>query len=289
MAKSKRKSQKKSSGFDEAFKDVIKTYFEKFAIVETEFEIHRLPRKIDILIIEADKPIKEQVVVFTYFTQFNVLDFKSEPDKFTQEDLHKMGYYIYGLLIREKKRINPENLTYTLVCSEKPEILFRNFKPKETNKKGLYTIEGISIIKVYVLVIDELERGLEKELKFLKVFCGKENQDVFINEILDEEHDEIILLWLFVLYKEKMMVIAKKKGIKTSGLEEKVEELAIYFKLNTKFTQTGRRIGTKRGEHKNALRNAIELKKAGMNIEFISGIVKLSHEWLEKFFKKIHL
>lgn len=285
MAKPKSKTKKQSTGFDEAFKDIIKTYFEKFAIVETDFEIHRLPRKIDILIIEANKPIKNHVVVFTYFKQFNVLDFKSEPDKFTQEDLHKIGYYIYGLLLREKKRINSENLTYTLVCSDKPNILFQNYKPIDTDKKGLYIIKEISIINVYILVINELEEGLEKELKFLKVFYGHEFRDRFIDEFLDKEEndDEIILLWLLLLYKERTMVIAKEKGIKFSGLEDKVEELAKVFGLKNKFTQ----IATKRTERKSAIQTAIRMKNMNIDIEIISKATLLPIPWLKRFFKKI--
>ena len=91
----------------------------------------------------------------------------------------------------------------------------------------MYIIEEISIIKVYVLVIDELEEGLEKELKFLKIFIGEKFRDGFINNLFDKEEDEEeILLWLLLLYEDKTMVIAKEKGIKFSGLEEKVEKLA---------------------------------------------------------------
>ncbi|MCB1190991.1 MAG: hypothetical protein H7A23_18940 [Leptospiraceae bacterium] len=222
------------------------------------------------------------------FKQFNVLDFKSEPDKFIKEDLYKIGYYIYGLLIREKKRIHTENLTYTLVCSQRPGILFKDFKPIETEKKGLYTIKEISIIKVYILVIDELENNLDKELKFLKIFSGEKNQSDFINELFDKEEDEEeILLWLLLLYEEKMMVIAKERGIKFSGLEEKVEKLAKTFGLEDKFIRIGEKRGEKRGEYKKALKTAIQLKKAGMNVDFISIMVELPREWLEIFFKKI--
>ena len=47
--------------------------------------------------------------------------------------------------------------------------------------------------------------------------------------------------------------------------------------------------GKKRGDRKRSIRTAIELKKAGMDTEFIAKAVELPIPWLEKFFQKVQI
>ncbi|MCB1193037.1 MAG: hypothetical protein H7A23_12905 [Leptospiraceae bacterium] len=51
----------------------------------------------------------------------------------------------------------------------------------------------------------------------------------------------------------------------------------------------GKREGIEKGRKKERIRSAIELKKAGMNLDFISKITKLPIPWLEKFFQKVQI
>ena len=303
--------KKKRTGYDEVFKDTIRYYFEGFAIVKPEYEIHRLPRKIDILIIEAEHSIKDYVVLFTYFKKYNIIEFKSEADNFELEDLYKTGYYIYALLTREYKEIYHKNLTYTLVCTEKPNLLFEELKPKKL-KKGLYVLKELSIIEIKIVVIDELEEKLEKEVKYLKMFSGKEKRRAFLEWLIEKESEEYMLMQTMILYGEEMMKIAKEKGYYLSGTEERVEELTEIFGVKERLIKIGIEKGTQIGIEKGTqigiekgtqigfrksqrlvkkekLKTTIRLKKSGMTIEFISNVMEIKQDWLERFFNKVKL
>ena len=63
-------------GYDEAFKELMRYYFEPFAQVITDYEILNLPKRLDVLIIEADTSIKKHVKIFKYFKRYNIIEFK---------------------------------------------------------------------------------------------------------------------------------------------------------------------------------------------------------------------
>ena len=299
--------KKQSKGLDEAFKDAIKTYFEEFAIVKPEFAIHRLPRKIDVLIIEAEKPIKDHVIIFTYFQKYNILDFKSEDDTFVMEDIYKIGYYSNALLLREKKIDYFKNLTYTLVCTDRPNLIFKIAKP-EIEKKGLYVVKGLCIIDVRVLVISEIEDDLEKEIKYLKIFAGKKERKDFIKWVLENESEDYILTQVILLYGDEVMKVAKEKGIKLRGLEKRAEEMAEVFGLKSKFfdegskfgyeqgAKTGYEQGTKiglskgqsRGQRKIELKTAINMIQFGMEKETILKVISISEKKLDWLIKRLN-
>ena len=87
----------KEIGFDESFKILAKHFFSEFSKVITDFEITKLPKKTDVLIIETEKPIKKYVRIFAYFKKFNIIEFKSVQDPFRMdEDLPKILIYIGG-------------------------------------------------------------------------------------------------------------------------------------------------------------------------------------------------
>ena len=55
MKKINSKKIKLNIGYDELFKSVMKFYFGPFANVITDFEIIKLPKKVDLLVIESEK------------------------------------------------------------------------------------------------------------------------------------------------------------------------------------------------------------------------------------------
>ncbi len=99
--KKKKKKRKESIPYEDTFKNRIKEYFSPFARVHLE---------------EDKEPIIEHVALFTYFKKWNMIDFKSEGDRFSQEDFYKMGHYINGFFLNQKK-CKEEELTYTLVTT----------------------------------------------------------------------------------------------------------------------------------------------------------------------------
>ena len=129
--------KKKFYRYDEAFKELMKDYFEPFARVITDYELLDMPKRVDILIIEIDKPIIDYVKIFTYFKRFNIIEFKSESDRFViKKDLYNLGIYINGVLLKENNA-DCLNTSFSLVTTFKPVKLLKTFKAKELYK-GLY-------------------------------------------------------------------------------------------------------------------------------------------------------
>ncbi len=105
----------------------MKQYFSKFAEVRTDFEILSLPKKVDLLIIETDKPIIDYVSVFTYFKKVNIIEFKSELDRFRFiPDVFDIGLYINGIM-KEYNNSNFKDTTFTLVSSYKPNKFLKEY------------------------------------------------------------------------------------------------------------------------------------------------------------------
>jgi hypothetical protein len=169
--------RKKYYEYDEAFKELMKEYFEPFARVITDYELLTIPKRVDLLIIELEKPIINYVKIFSYFKRYNIIEFKSEKDRFIfWKDLYNIGIYLNGVLLKEKVK-NYDNSTFSLVTTLKPKKLLDTFKAKEL-RKGIYTINNISIIPINIVVIEELEINYEKETEILKEFTSlKDRRD----------------------------------------------------------------------------------------------------------------
>ena len=159
----KRKLQKT---FDEVFKKRAIAFFSKFAKVETEFELHRLPRKLDVLVIESDKPIGKHLDLMNYFKEFNIIEFKSESQGVKLQDIYKTLYYISAFILRKKEK---GCLSFTLITTKKPKRFLEAYHFFE-NKRGLYVMEIPGITKIHCIVVSELDKNSDRELEFLQIF-----------------------------------------------------------------------------------------------------------------------
>ncbi|MCP5498586.1 MAG: hypothetical protein H7A25_01675 [Leptospiraceae bacterium] len=296
----KRKLQKT---FDEVFKKRAIAFFSKFAKVETEFELHRLPRKLDVLIIESDKPIRQHLDLMNYFQEFNIIEFKSESQGVKLQDIYKTLYYISAFVLRKKEK---GDISFTLITTKKPERFLETYHFLE-KRKGLYVMEISGIIKIHCIVISELDKNTDRELEFLQIFTAKKQRKEIIREAIEKGFGEN-LKDSFLLYREEVESILKEMGKSMTAIEERVWELAEEFGIREKIREASIQEGReqerllaekeiektqrlasfreKRAEHKKALRTAINLKKEGAELKFISRITELPEAYLEKFFRK---
>lgn len=280
--------RKRKKTFDEVFKNRIKKFFEQFAIVKTEFEILKLPRKVDILIIEAEKPIQDSVLLFKYFKKFNIIEFKSESDRFRIRDLYKIGHYINGIFLKEKTA-NPENTTFTLIATNKPEWFFEKFEFQEI-KKGLYVTHEISIIDVHVILTGEIDSIFEKEYGLLNVFTNRKQREHLLTSLL-ERASEADLEDLFILYEEEVIKLLEKEGRNMTAIQERVKELADKYGVSQAVFKKGLALAdlkAKRAARRKALQTAINMKKKNFDIEMIASITELDKNYLARFFGKIN-
>ena len=280
---------KESYGLDEIFKILMKHYFEKFCKVITDFEIIKLPKKADLLIIETDKPITEHVKIFTYFKKVNIIEFKSVNDPFRfKEDLPKIWIYSGGVVSNEKES-NIENTTFTLVSSRKPEKLLKYYeKDIQKVQNGVYLIQRMIPIPVYVVVINELDFNLEKEVAILKEFSTGVEREKYLKEIihrvssgtnkivqkdLNNELKEL-LHFAFSLYKNEIKKIMTEERISMTTVQKNIESWAEELGLKDRYILDGILNGKRE--------DAEKMLEKGCDICFISDITGLSEEEIER-------
>jgi len=243
---------KKQSGFDEAFKISMKKYFESIAMVETNFEILKLPKKVDLLIIQAEKTIIDYVKIFTYFKRLNIIEFKSEKDRFVfKPDLYDIGIYTNGVL-RIKNEYDFEDTTFSLVSSTKPEKLLNLFKASEL-EKGVYRIDNINLIPIHIVVIEELEIEFEKEVSVLKDFTSKKDRHEYLEEMLKKDNFENKFtsekLKLFLeLYYDEFNKILKERKIQMTIIERNIRRAAEEYGIKRQFIEEGKLEGITEGK-----------------------------------------
>jgi hypothetical protein len=297
--------------FNEVFKNKIKRFFEKFATVKTEVEILGLPRKMDLLVVESDTPIKEHVSLFQYFKKFNIIEFKSEVDELNLSGYLKMGYYLHAFLLRENGAL-PENTTLTLVSTLKPKIPVERISWLEV-RKGLYWVKGIGILDLYVVVIDELSKNNLEEYHWLKIFVSRTKRKELIIQVfaedIDEEKEELLLL-----YREEVVEILKELGEDMNALKREAYKIAREFGIEKEIREEYKELiqlekyktekaevekqkaevekqkaqkEAERKTHKEKLRTAIAMKEQSLDIALIEKITKLDKVFLDRLFRRI--
>ena len=71
-------------------------------VVETDFELLKQPKRLDLLIIKKTK-IKEKLIIFNYFSEHNLISYKSFRDSFSEADIRSLEVYHRSYLNIEKK------------------------------------------------------------------------------------------------------------------------------------------------------------------------------------------
>jgi hypothetical protein len=243
--------KKKYNRFDEAFKELMKDYFEPFARVITDYELLDMPKRVDLLIIEINEPISDYVKIFTYFKRFNIIEFKSEKDRFVfKPDLYNIGIYINGVILKEIQA-DYTNSSFTLVSTLKPTKLLKYFQANEI-EKGLYKIENLSITPIHVVVIEEIDKEYEKDITILKEFTSKKDRYEYlgwqiknINENKNE-FDKLFNLSL-ELYTNDIINIYEREGLNMTQSLKNIEKLAEWSGLKRKYRKEGKNYGLRKG------------------------------------------
>jgi hypothetical protein len=307
------KSEKKSSiGYDETFKILMKEYFGKFAKVITDYEIINLPRNVDLLIIEVKEPIEKHVKLFTYFKRYNIIEFKSIADPFRMNrDLYKIGIYIGGILLKEKKA-DIKNTTFTLVSSRKPEKFLKYYKEKtRAIKKGLYLIENLFILPIYVVVIEELELELRNDITVLKEFSSGEDRKKFLRIAVQqyasgEKYYEPFIKYGLALYENDIERIIKEENMKMNLMEKNYDKWAEELGFKKKWIEQGMEKGMEKGIAKGIEKGieqgmekgmeqgiitkqeeiVLRMKKSGLDIEEIERYTGVSTDTIKSIITK---
>lgn len=180
------------------------------------------------LVVETEEPITRHVRIFDYFKAFNIIEFKSVNNPFrVAEDLPKISIYTGGLLLNEKKA-TIANTTFTLLSARKPVRFLREYK-KDIHKvkNGVYLLEKIIQVPVYVVCANEVQGNLDRELALIKEFSTGNERVRFIEEVFNEsltgdrQLQEYVHI-AFSLYRGEINRILTKKGVSMTIVEKNI-------------------------------------------------------------------
>ena len=242
----------------------------------TDFEITKLPKKADVLVVETEKPITKYVRIFDYFKKFNIIEFKSVRDPFRiVEDLPKIFIYAGGLLLNEE-RATIGNSTITILSSRKPKRLLSVYK-KHVHKvqNGVYLIKTLIQVPVYIVCANEVKGDLDGELALVKEFSTGNERVLFIEKILDEalkgnRQLKEFLHIAFSLYRAEINSILSKKGVSMTIVEKNIRAWNEQLGLRDEYKKEGEKDAKKHV--------AQRMLEKGFNIEDIMDTTELSRE-----------
>lgn len=131
-------------------------------VFETEHELNRQPLRIDLLVVKKDPDLQIDNEVASIFRGHNVMEFKSEQDSLTIDDLYKT--LAYGCLYKAYgsgiNAIRADDVTVTLVRRRKPGRMFADLTDLgygvTAGESGVYDVDGL-LFPVRVLVTSELD------------------------------------------------------------------------------------------------------------------------------------
>lgn len=212
---------------DPTFKQMIMTVLEPLSVtVETEVEVSRLPRTIDVIVVAESDEAHEQLrtqTPFGHFRTHNQIEFKGEHDPLTLDDYA----YILGrsyLYIGDHKTILDE-MTVTIICARKPRNVLKRVSAGHTFANvgaGLY--QNGAVPQITLVVINELPETAENyplllfagnEKKFREVFLKllAENRLEFVSYALRvRPHLTEDLLVMNGIYEDNLKIIARDMG-----------------------------------------------------------------------------
>ena len=150
-----KKKQRYTISLDEFFKYECKELFTALGcVVETDFELLKQPKRLDLLIIKKAK-IKEKLIIFNYFSEYNLISYKSFRDNFGEADIRSLEVYHRSYLNLEKKAY-AKNTTMTLIVSRKPaKFLKENRQFVSELSRGHYLID-YNLYQAHILNLEEL-------------------------------------------------------------------------------------------------------------------------------------
>jgi len=154
--------------FDEFFKLLSRVFFESYGLtVETEVEIFKLPKKLDVLVVKTEKSnlpkIRRDFKTLDYFNEYNIISFKSIADRAKPKDILDCLIYLAGYINLEKAA-SLDNTTITLVVNHIPQAFFQKYKQFINEiDSGKYKIE-MNLLKIMVLDLSKIEfRGIDSD------------------------------------------------------------------------------------------------------------------------------
>ncbi|MEM7536736.1 MAG: hypothetical protein AAF639_31440 [Chloroflexota bacterium] len=127
--------------------------------LETEIEVSRLPRTVDVLLTIKKTRERQRVAAetpFFYVKKQNQIEFKGKKDRLRPKDYHRI--YARKHLLLSEKDVKAKEMTVTILCAGKPRATITYAaelgSPFASVGDGVYLQKGVPT--VYLIVINQL-------------------------------------------------------------------------------------------------------------------------------------
>ena len=175
---------------DPVLKEVLTFSFGELGIpIQTQVEVSRLPRTMDVLVVAEQSGNLERIwhgTAFDFFRVHNSIEFKGKNDPLTIFDYHLILGRAH-LYLGERK-ISTSEMTVTIVSARKPiKVLRQSQNDVRWEEIGVGHYVSTDLLPVHLLVCNELP--LEPKYYPLLIFsASKEKFRRFMLRLIEEEN-----------------------------------------------------------------------------------------------------
>ena len=175
---------------DPILKEVLTLSFGELGIpIQTQVEVSRLPRTMDVLVVAEQSDNLEKVwhrTAFDFFRVHNSIEFKGKSDPLTIFDYHLILGRAH-LYLGERK-ISSSEMTVTIVSARKPiKVLRQSQNDVKWEEIGVGHYVSTDLLPVHLLVCNELP--LEPKYYPLLLFAASQEQfRRFMLRLIEEEN-----------------------------------------------------------------------------------------------------
>ena len=155
--------------FDAFFKLQAREFFGSCGYqVEAEHEMLKMPKRLDVLVIKTSASCVK-FEIFDYFSQFNLISYKSYGDRVRFEDIYDTSIYT-NLYLRENHEARYGNTTVTLICSSTPRKFIQQHKEFFEEVRPGHFIGNYGMYQIHIINIEAIQLGGPDGV-FLSEFC----------------------------------------------------------------------------------------------------------------------
>ena len=216
---------------DAVFKWIMQLQFTRLGIpIQTEVEVSRLPRTIDVTLAKLSKTLQTIVRLKTglrHVRLYNLIEFKSLNDPLTMAGLR----LILGRanLYMGQNNLSVRDVTITIVCARTPRKVLRESQVDiefESLGRGYY--RSTDKLPVHIIAINELEVTPEN-YPFLMFASSKTKFMEFLRDVIgrDDSDDDAILTCTYFLRSDltEEMKMPIKNRLSDEALDVIIEEI----------------------------------------------------------------
>lgn len=259
-----------------------KGFFSLFGFsVETEFEIFKLPKRIDVVILQKEEGLNTtsgQLKVFDYFSKHNIISFKSFKDNFSESDILELVIYFSGY-VNAEDAARIENTTATLIVTKMPKKV-RQMPGLRELAAGKFILE-MNLFSVHIVNVNEIEIEGD-DAYFLAGYGDSDRLKSLMSKLAETQivvNDQKIMDKLRELFYLRIKSFEDEKGWEKympQVLEADVTDIV------KPFYDKGHEEGHEQGELAKALVAARRLKARGVALDIITDATGLSEEEIRK-------